>query len=109
MPSQQRITTRVATSEPRFIGYPTPAEGAPNVVVVVLDDIGFAQLGCFGGGIDTPNIDRLATEGLWTPLDISGPAPYLPQASGGMARLGGYYVTTRINGPEDAAFVAPEP
>lgn len=64
MTSQQRITSRVATSEPRFVGYPTPAEGAPNVVVVVLDDIGFAQLGCFGGGIDTPNIDRLAAGGL---------------------------------------------
>jgi len=64
VPSQQRITTRVATSEPRFVGYPRPAEGAPNVVIVVLDDIGFAQLGCFGGGIDTPNIDRLAAGGL---------------------------------------------
>ncbi len=47
--------------------WPTPAhpgEGAPNVVVVLLDDLGFAQLGCFGSDIDTPTIDRLAAAGL---------------------------------------------
>jgi arylsulfatase len=60
----QRVTSRVSSSEPQFVGYPTPKAGAPNVVMVVLDDVGFAQLGCFGGGIDTPNIDRLAAEGL---------------------------------------------
>lgn len=36
----------------------------PNVVLIVLDDLGFAQLGCFGGDIDTPHLDRLAAEGL---------------------------------------------
>jgi arylsulfatase A-like enzyme len=60
----QRITTRVQTSEPRFVGYQTPPDGAPNVLLVVLDDVGFAQLGCFGGAIRTPNIDRLAAGGL---------------------------------------------
>lgn len=47
--------------------WPTPAhpgEDAPNVVVVLLDDLGFAQLGCFGSDIETPNIDRLAAGGL---------------------------------------------
>jgi arylsulfatase len=39
-------------------------EGAPNVLVVVLDDVGFAQLGCFGSDIETPNLDRLADRGL---------------------------------------------
>jgi arylsulfatase len=38
--------------------------GAPNVVVIVLDDTGFAQLGCYGSTIDTPNIDALAAGGL---------------------------------------------
>src|SRR6478752_9260080 len=41
-----------------------PPDGAPNVMVVVLDDVGFAQLGCFGSDIETPNIDRLAAGGL---------------------------------------------
>ncbi len=62
--STQRITSRVETSEPRFVTYPKPGPDAPNVVVVVLDDVGFGQLGCFGSGIATPHIDRLAAEGL---------------------------------------------
>lgn len=60
----QRITTRVETSEPRFVPYPRPGADAPNVLMIVLDDIGFAQLGCFGSGIATPHIDRLAADGL---------------------------------------------
>ena len=36
----------------------------PNVVYIVLDDLGFAQLGCYGSDIETPNLDRLANEGL---------------------------------------------
>ncbi len=42
----------------------TPPDGAPNVVLVVLDDVGFAQLGCYGSDIDTPTIDGLAASGL---------------------------------------------
>jgi arylsulfatase A-like enzyme len=41
-----------------------PPPGAPNVVFVVLDDVGFAQLGCFGSDIDTPVMDGLAANGL---------------------------------------------
>lgn len=41
-----------------------PPEGAPNVVIFLLDDTGFAHLGAFGGLIETPNIDRLAAGGL---------------------------------------------
>jgi arylsulfatase len=43
---------------------PTPPEGAPNVVYIVLDDTGYGQLGCYGGLIETPNMDRLADNGL---------------------------------------------
>jgi len=38
--------------------------GAPNVLFIVLDDTGFGQLGCYGSPIRTPNIDRLAANGL---------------------------------------------
>ena len=41
-----------------------PAAGAPNVVLVVLDDVGFAQLGCYGSPIATPVIDGLAASGV---------------------------------------------
>ena len=40
------------------------AEGAPNVLFIVLDDTGFGQLGCYGSPIATPNLDRLARRGL---------------------------------------------
>ena len=42
----------------------SPSEGKPKVIYIVLDDTGFAQLGCYGSTIHTPNIDRLANEGL---------------------------------------------
>jgi len=51
-------------SEPWWPEEPTPPEGAPNVLIVVLDDVGFAQLGCFGSDIATPHIDALAAGGL---------------------------------------------
>ncbi|HVW79965.1 MAG TPA: arylsulfatase [Mycobacteriales bacterium] len=50
-------------STPSFPKRQTP-DGAPNVVMIVLDDTGFAQLGCYGSSIETPNIDRLADGGL---------------------------------------------
>jgi arylsulfatase len=40
-----------------------PAD-APNVIFIVLDDVGFAQLGCYGSDIATPCMDRLAANGL---------------------------------------------
>jgi arylsulfatase len=39
-------------------------EGAPNVLVVLIDDCGFGQWGTFGGQIPTPNLDKLAQNGL---------------------------------------------
>lgn len=36
----------------------------PNIIVVLVDDMGFSDLGCYGSEIETPNLDRLAAEGL---------------------------------------------
>ena len=46
-----------------------PADGPagssrPNIIVIVCDDMGFSDIGCFGGEIETPNLDRLAAGGL---------------------------------------------
>lgn len=41
-----------------------PKPGTPNVLIIYLDDVGFAQYGSFGGLIKTPNIDALAADGL---------------------------------------------
>ncbi len=40
------------------------ASERPNVVVILADDMGFSDLGCYGGEIQTPHLDRLAAEGL---------------------------------------------
>lgn len=51
-------------SEPHWPPEPAPPAGAPNVLIVLLDDVGFAQLGCFGSDIPTPTFDGLAAQGL---------------------------------------------
>jgi len=39
----------------------------PNIIVILTDDMGYSDLGCYGGEIETPNIDNLAANGLrWT-------------------------------------------
>jgi len=41
-----------------------PLEAKPNIIVIMCDDMGFSDIGCYGGEIETPNIDRLAQDGL---------------------------------------------
>lgn len=40
------------------------ADERPNIVLIMCDDMGFSDIGCYGGEIDTPNLDRLAAEGM---------------------------------------------
>ena len=51
-------------SKPAWESLPQAPQGAPNVIYLVLDDVGFAQLGCYGSQIQTPNLDKLAANGL---------------------------------------------
>src|SRR5579875_833157 len=52
--------------------------GSPNVVVIFMDDLGWSDIGCYGGEIDTPNIDALAARGVrlnhYTTHPICSPA-----------------------------------
>jgi len=43
---------------------PKAPDGAPSVVYIVLDDVGFSAMNCYGGPIETPNIDRIANDGI---------------------------------------------
>jgi len=42
-------------------------------------------------------VDRLRDEGVWTPAEITGPAPYLPEGYGGGAAVGCYYLTALVS------------
>jgi arylsulfatase A-like enzyme len=61
------IGRTVQESSPAWPVSPRAKDGAPNVLFFVLDDVGYGQLNCFGGLIDTPNIDRVANSGLRYP------------------------------------------
>jgi arylsulfatase len=58
------IAESYADSKEWWAPYKEPKEDAPNVIIFLLDDVGFAQIGSFGGLIETPNIDKLASNGL---------------------------------------------
>lgn len=58
------ISQSYADSTPGTFTPDSPPEGAPNVVVIMLDDVGFGQTSMFGGPAQTPNIEKLATGGL---------------------------------------------
>ena len=58
------IGKTIKDSEPWFEIPNHPGEDAPNIVIILLDDTGFSQLGCYGSSIDTSNIDTLAAHGL---------------------------------------------
>jgi arylsulfatase A-like enzyme len=59
-----RVGRTFAGSQSWWPTPPTPPENAPNVLLVMCDDLGFSDLGCYGSEIATPNLDRLADEGL---------------------------------------------
>lgn len=61
-PTYTELDARNVTPPPRF-EVKAPA-GAPNVVIVLIDDIGFGGPSTFGGPINTPTLDELAAEGL---------------------------------------------
>ncbi|MEO9005404.1 MAG: sulfatase-like hydrolase/transferase, partial [Ginsengibacter sp.] len=41
-----------------------PVADRPNIVLIMADDMGFSDIGCYGSEIHTPNIDKLAKEGI---------------------------------------------
>ena len=60
------INVDIRDSKPDWAPFEPPKapDGAPNVVYVVLDDVGFSAMSCYGGPIPTPNIDKIAADGV---------------------------------------------
>jgi arylsulfatase len=60
------VNQTLAGSQPDWgqIGHIRPPEGAPNVLLVLIDDAGFGNPSTFGGPVDTPNYTRMADQGL---------------------------------------------
>lgn len=56
--------TLAETKESRPQNQPKAPEGAPNIIWILIDDIGYGASTAFGGLIETPNFDRLANQGL---------------------------------------------
>ncbi len=61
---QGTIGRTLEDSEPHFRPTPHPGDDAPNVLVILYDDLGFGHLNCYGSTLHTPNADRLAAGGV---------------------------------------------
>src|SRR5712691_7904442 len=60
------ISVDIRDSVPDWAPFEPPKapDGAPSVVYIVLDDVGFSAMSCYGGPIETPTIERIAADGI---------------------------------------------
>ncbi|MDR3407779.1 MAG: arylsulfatase [Methylovirgula sp.] len=63
-PFRGEINLNAAQSKPYWPARVVPPKGAPNILLILTDDVGFAAPSTFGGVIPTPTLDRIAAEGL---------------------------------------------
>lgn len=129
--SQQPETKVKAADDPRMAGFkgkidktyenskedwpvrPKAPAGAPNVLVILLDDVGFAHFGAYGGLTPTPNIDKLAASGL-TYTNFHSPALCSPSRAAILAgrnhhSIGfGSHAATAMGFPGYNGFVPPQ-
>lgn len=63
-PFAGKIGATYKDSRPDFPKQTHAPKGAPNVLLILLDDVGFGHAGTLGGAVATPTLDRLAKEGL---------------------------------------------
>src|SRR5271165_1975580 len=62
-PFQGVINLNAATSTPAWPARVVPPKGAPNILLILTDDVGFGAPSTFGGVIPTPSLDRIAADG----------------------------------------------
>jgi len=73
-PFKGTINVDIRESEPDWTPFEPPVAPyeAPSVLYIVLDDVGFSAMSCYGGPVETPNIDRIAAQGDLARLDDLG-------------------------------------
>jgi Sulfatase len=59
-----KVDRTCARADPAYLAPVTAPAGAPNVVIVLVDNMGYSNIGCFGSEIPTPHLDRLTEERL---------------------------------------------
>ena len=62
--SRRRLVTILLGIALAIVALPSLAADRPNVLIILADDLGYSDLGCYGGEMATPNLDRLAAGGL---------------------------------------------
>jgi arylsulfatase len=58
------IIILIAGCAPKAAQQEQQADQRPNIILILADDMGFSDLGCYGSEVNTPNLDRLATNGM---------------------------------------------
>jgi len=108
-----KIDKTYANSKEDWPMRPKAPAGAPNVLIILLDDVGFAQVGAYGSLIATPNIDKLAAGGL-TYTNFHSPALCSPARAAILAgrnhhSIGfGSHAVTAMGFPGYNGFVPPQ-
>ena len=51
-----------------LLAHAAPDRARPNFILIMVDDMGYSDIGCYGGEVKTPNLDQLAKDGLLHPV-----------------------------------------
>jgi arylsulfatase A-like enzyme len=112
-PFKGKINIDIRDSVPDWSPFEPPraSEGAASVVYIVLDDVGFSAMECYGGPIETPNIDRIANDGLrytqWHTTALCSPTRSCLLTGRNHTRNGMACITEAASGFPNASGVIP--